>query len=133
MFRCVLDTNIFVSAFVFNSANMKELLMGIKNDHNLFTSPDLIDEIMVTLENKFKVPIEITKLVLELCNETIQINPEIKIAACRDPKDNHLLELAQASKAHYLITGDKDLLSMSNWLDTKIITPREFREMIEEG
>ena len=35
-----------------------------------------------------------------------------------DPKDNILLEVAAASHAHYLVTGDKDLLEDAKLVDT---------------
>jgi uncharacterized protein len=56
--------------------------------------------------------------------EMIEINDTI--AACRDPKDDKLLELAVGGNADFLITGDKDLLVLNPFRAVKIITPREF-------
>ena len=50
------------------------------------------------------------------------------IVACRDPKDNKLLELAVGGNADYLVTGDKDLLVLNPFRGVEIITPREFLE-----
>jgi len=58
----------------------------------------------------------------------ILITPNVKVTACRDPDDNYLLELAETSKASYLITRDKDLLELPNkrWKSTRIVKPEEF-------
>lgn len=60
------------------------------------------------------------------------IEPKMKLDVCRDPKDNFLLELAETTKADYLITRDKDLLSLpkSAWKVTKIITPEAFLPLL---
>ena len=48
------------------------------------------------------------------------------VKACSDPKDDKFLELAVNGKAEYLITGDKDLLVLHPFNDTKIISTKEF-------
>ncbi len=40
-----------------------------------------------------------------------------------DPKDSYLLALAEASEAEFLVTGDKELLSLKHHKSTRIITP----------
>lgn len=49
-----------------------------------------------------------------------------KVDICRDPKDNKFLDVAIASYADYLITGDDDLLVLERIGNTSIITPRKF-------
>ena len=50
------------------------------------------------------------------------------IRASRDPKDNFLLALAKDGKADYLLTGDKDLLTLKKFGRTIIITISKFLE-----
>jgi len=45
---------------------------------------------------------------------------------CRDPKDDHLIELAVKSNAVYLISGDEDLLELGQIGDCKIMTVSQF-------
>ena len=54
------------------------------------------------------------------------IDTKIKIAECRDPKDNKFLELAVAGNADCVITGDKDLLVLNPFRGIKIISPSDF-------
>ncbi|MCE6988037.1 putative toxin-antitoxin system toxin component, PIN family [Dyadobacter sp. CY323] len=45
---------------------------------------------------------------------------------CRDSKDNFLLSLAIDSNADFLLTGDKDLLELEQFQQTKIKTITDF-------
>jgi putative PIN family toxin of toxin-antitoxin system len=49
--------------------------------------------------------------------------------ACRDPDDDYLLALAISRRA-YLVTGDQDLLVLSD--DLPILTPPQFATMLRE-
>jgi predicted nucleic acid-binding protein len=50
-----------------------------------------------------------------------------------DPKDRHLLALAEASQAEFLVTGDKRLLSLKRHKSTRIITPASMIELLKEA
>jgi hypothetical protein len=102
-----------------------------------FTSPKkLRDELFeVMLRPKFKDQIPISKIteLQEFVDEKIKfINPSCELTACRDPKDNFLLELAVSANADYLVTNDKDLLVLSPFKGLKILTAREFEQIIAE-
>jgi predicted nucleic acid-binding protein len=47
---------------------------------------------------------------------------------CRDPKDEPILECAERGKAGHIVTGDRDLLSLSSYRGIRIITAREYVE-----
>ena len=63
---------------------------------------------------------------LQSVAELIEVHSIIEV--CRDPKDNFLLALAKDGSADYLITGDKDLLIMKEFENTKIVTLPDFEE-----
>jgi len=65
-------------------------------------------------------------LLIQIGHHAILVEVEENVAICRDPKDNFLLALAQASKATHLITEDKDLLSLKSFAKTKIMTLAAF-------
>lgn len=56
------------------------------------------------------------------------VKVKTKVSVCRDPKDDFLLALAIDGKADYLITGDKDLLTLESFENTQIVTLSEFIE-----
>ncbi len=50
-----------------------------------------------------------------------------------DPKDNYLLAMAEASQAEFLVTGDKELLSLQRHKSTRIVTPAAMVEVLQEA
>jgi uncharacterized protein len=48
-----------------------------------------------------------------------------------DPKDSYLLALAEASQAEFLVTGDKQLLSIRHHKSTRIISPASMVEVLK--
>jgi predicted nucleic acid-binding protein len=49
-----------------------------------------------------------------------------------DPKDSYLLALAEASQAEFLLTSDKELLSLKQHKSTRIITPAAMIEILKK-
>jgi predicted nucleic acid-binding protein len=49
---------------------------------------------------------------------------------CRDPNDDRLLELARVGKASYLVTGDRDLLVLDSFHETRIVSPAMFLAVV---
>ena len=128
--RIVVDTNIFISAFL-GSKNAKFLLKEVLNEEfELIMSDAHLEELkQVLLRPKFSnyiLPSEVDELVLLLSIKTV--NPAIyeKICDCRDKKDNFLLEEAVFGNAQYIITGDDDLLILNPYRWIKILNLKDF-------
>ena len=49
-----------------------------------------------------------------------------RVSDCRDPKDNKYLELALASGAGAIVSGDADLLVLHPWRGTRILRPADY-------
>lgn len=58
------------------------------------------------------------------------IEVKSKVEICRDPKDDFLLALAKDGKAHFLLTGDKDLLEVGKFERTRILKMADFLEIV---
>ncbi len=54
--------------------------------------------------------------------------PTTKLKIIEDEPDNRLLELAQISKADFIITGNTKDFEMKIYESTKIVTPKEYWE-----
>ena len=54
--------------------------------------------------------------------------PSEDIHICRDEEDDYLLALAVEAKAHYLVTGDKDLLVIKKIASCRIVDVKTFEE-----
>lgn len=53
-------------------------------------------------------------------------SPEVTVADCADHEDNRILECAVESGSVLIVSDDTDLLSMSPWRGTPIMTSRDF-------
>ncbi|MCC6764229.1 MAG: putative toxin-antitoxin system toxin component, PIN family [Deltaproteobacteria bacterium] len=63
--------------------------------------------------------------------EARMVHPTRLVRACRDPKDDMVLECCRAARARFLITGDRDLLSLdvtgtAGLRRLRIVSPRSY-------
>jgi putative PIN family toxin of toxin-antitoxin system len=56
-------------------------------------------------------------------SEVTIVEVTIRISLCRDPRDDKFLELAVAGGASRLTAGDRDLLTLHRFRDTRIMAP----------
>ena len=54
------------------------------------------------------------------------ILPETKVAVCRDPDDDKFIGCAIDADALYIVSGDKDLLTLGSFGEIQMITAAEF-------
>ena len=131
--KIIIDTNIWISFFISKSFNkLREILLN--NSIEIIFSVELSEEIKSVINReKFKKVInkeivdEILNLIILRCRF---YNIQQSVDLCRDKNDNFLLELANISKADYLITGDYDLLDMCRYRGTEIIKWKNFIEKL---
>ena len=128
--RVVVDTNIFVSGILYGGNAEAVLRLFQSTRIEVVMSPDVLAEILITLQ-KFSVP----QTTLDELSDLMQskagkVNPKERIRLSRDPKDNMLLEAAVAGRADYLVTGDKDLLTLGSHGRTLIVTPKAFLDIM---
>jgi putative PIN family toxin of toxin-antitoxin system len=92
----------------------------------------LIAEIDTNLRKKIKLPNAMIEAIIHLLRENCQFYrpSHIQSSACRDPKDLHILGLAEAGDAEAIVTGDNDLLTLRTFGACRILTPRQFSELI---
>jgi putative PIN family toxin of toxin-antitoxin system len=133
--KAIIDTNLFISFLIGKKlGSLKDSI--IKSNIILFFAEQNIEELLiVTARDKFRKYFgeeDVKDLVsfIKIVGEVIEIDGFEEI--CRDPKDDFLLALAKESKAHYLISGDKDLLELKEYKKTQIITINQFEQIIKE-
>jgi putative PIN family toxin of toxin-antitoxin system len=127
--RIIIDTNLWISFLITKDfSNLDEIIFSRQGI--LIFSQELLDEFLeVARRPKFKrffSPSEIEDL-LETIEEYAEfVTVQTRIEVCRDPKDNFLLSLSIDGNADFLITGDKDLLTLTKFGETTITTISEF-------
>lgn len=58
--------------------------------------------------------------------EAVWFSPIQRVTDCRDDKDNKYLELALASGADMIVTGDADLLVLDPWRGIRVLLPAAY-------
>ena len=134
--RVVLDTNVLLSALVFAGGVMGQFRKLWTSQKILpYTSKEAVQELIRVLANpKFKLDssgqnnLLADYLPFAQVTEVSVTTQETSLPVCRDPLDQMFLELAEASKADFLITGDRDLLVLADTpkLSFRILKPVEF-------
>jgi putative PIN family toxin of toxin-antitoxin system len=138
--RLVLDTNVVISALVFQSAGLAPLRRYWKKEviKPLICRETAKELITALAYPKFDLSPDEQQVLLgdylPFC-EAIKVNaidhPEspAKVAPrtsiCRDPADEKFLILALAGRADRIVTGDKDLLILNGAEGLSIIKPQE--------
>ncbi|NET58251.1 MAG: putative toxin-antitoxin system toxin component, PIN family [Symploca sp. SIO2E6] len=128
----VIGTNVFISAALSSKGTAYQAFAKAIHNFTVVQNDETYQEIADRIyKSKFDKYIseQRRKSFLSIIKNKCQFIEKIsKITACRDPDDNKFLELAFDSKAEFLITGDKDLLSLKSQGEYQklIISPREF-------
>ena len=128
--RCVVDTNVVVSASVFAFSVPRQAVEKALRNSILLFSDFTMDELKnVLVRSKFDryVSREERARFLAQLNARAEFVPTIRLVReCRDPKDDKFLEVALNGRADVIITGDADLLEMHPWRDVEILSPAEY-------
>ena len=124
--RVVVDTNVFVSAFIWGGQPKKVIQEWLRGKFILLLSPFLLSEIILVLQRFGFSRRDLEKIREILEDNSLKFIPPRKTRQCRDAKDNRVLDLCLAAKADFLVTGDKDLLVLKKFRQTKILAPKEF-------
>lgn len=129
--RVVLDTNVIVSGVRFGGKPQLVLdAMGLA-DYTLISSERILTELEIVLSGKFRWSPEVVDLALERIRTLADmVDPPVKLADCRDPDDDRILEVAVAGRADCIVTGDDDLLSMKIFRGVEILTVSDFLERL---
>lgn len=132
--KVVLDTNVIIASLAARGLCHSVLELCLDR-FEIVISPFLIDEVEANLSKKLRLPNRLIRDIIEFLSEnaTLIDVDEIPQDVCKDPDDARILALARKSVAAYLITGDKDLLRINKFASSKILSPRQFWEMVKKA
>ena len=134
----IFDTNVLLSALFFKSGISSAVLSHMLITDDLVSSSWLLDEFGTKLNSpnfrkknrnyRFDETTiqQLTRFAQQAFRLVTPTNPLPTL--CRDPDDNHVLQLAEFVQADYLITGDKDLLVLDPFGTCRILSPKVFAE-----
>lgn len=129
--KLVLDTNVLVAALVADGL-CRDLVRRRVRDHELCTSTPMLKELTATLHRKFGVKAAEIPLLEEYRRRATLVEPAaLPAPVSRDPDDDMVLATAIAAKAVVLISGDDDLLCLKSHQGIRILSPRQFLELLD--
>ena len=125
--RIVNDTNIWLSALYF-SGNEAEIVHRIEEGMIISVTSDFIlQELKEKMIVKFETPVFAANGTVAYINSISEVvSVKGKKFGLRDPDDNKVLETAVTGKCNFLITGDKDLLTVKKYQNIQIVNAGQF-------
>ena len=139
MAKVVVDANVIISA-AFGGKPLEALVRALE-DHEVYLSEAVTKELFGVVSGlSRKLSQDQISFIQEKVNQLVNLARPVSLSThvilSRDPKDDHYLSLCKETGAEFLVTGDKDLLSISrdklkaNGISCKIVSPQTFLEYI---
>ena len=137
--RLVVDTNVLVSAFLWQGTPGRLIGLAAGTQIELFTSRALIDELSEVLHRK-KLARQVdatgltaAQMVSHYSGRLAQIVTARKLVspASRDADDDAVLADALAARAKMIVSGNDDLLALKHYQGIPIVTPAQAIQRIE--
>jgi len=132
--RIFLDTNVLVSAFA-SRGLCAEVLELVLLDHDLILGRNVLRELEKALREKVKLSVVRSAGIVEfVSSEATQVMGNVEPANVNvDTADAIVLGEALAGNADLFVTGDAVLLRLVAVGELKIVSPRQFWEVLRAG
>jgi len=133
--RIVLDTNVLISAILFGGPPREVLELVISGTMDCSLSLSILDELRDVLRRpKFGFSVEQSLQVLEELHAVCDVIHPVEriLILALDPDDNMILECAVASKAEFIVSGDRHLLDLAQYRGIFVVRPSEYLRTIRE-
>lgn len=135
--RIVLDTNVLISAYFFGGLPRLVYTAGLEGRYRILRSEALIAELRRVLGyEKLRNQLARTSHTIDsLVDAFSGLSEHVAVAAVpdgavRDKKDTPVLACALGGNADYIVTGDRDLLTLGYYEHVQIVAPARFLEIL---
>ena len=130
--RIVVDTNVVASAVLFGGKPGALIRFILTHAVSAVATQEIIAEYQSTIDSLFQ---KYNGRELFFSADSIYSAMEIipaqtRVDVCRDPDDNKFISCAIDGQCYYIVSGDKDLLTLKEYSDVKIVTVAEFFELM---
>ena len=136
--RCVVDTNVLISALLQPSGRTAEVLERHPGCGR--RAPPLRRDVRRVasrlMRSKFDRYVDQAlrqRFLSDLASVAEWVTITGVVHACRDPDDDKFLETAINGEADCIVTGDADLLTLDPFNGVRILTPRDFLEAVRNA
>ena len=136
--RCVVDTNVLISALLQPSGRTAEVLGAIRAGGGVLlfsdeTFAELASRLLRPKFDRYVAPATRQRFVGDLAGVAEWVTITGAVHVCRDPDDDKFLETAINGEADCLVTGDADLRALDPFHGVRILTPRNFLELVRSA
>jgi putative PIN family toxin of toxin-antitoxin system len=136
--RAVLDTNVLVSGLMTEGSAPSEILDAWLAGHfTLVTSLYLVEELAHVLTypriaKRLRLDEQELATILDALLSRAEVTPgQLRLpGVARDPKDDAVVACAKEGVADCIVSGDQDLLVLGEYEGIRVVTPRQFVEML---
>jgi putative PIN family toxin of toxin-antitoxin system len=131
--RIVVDTNVVASAVLFGGKPGALIRFILTHAVSAVATQEIIAEYQSTIDSLFQ---KYNGRELFFSADSIYSAMEIipaqtRVDVCRDPDDNKFISCAIDGQCYYIVSGDKDLLTLKEYSNVKIVTVAEFFELVK--
>ena len=131
--KIVLDTNVIASGVYWKGSSFEIIQRWTTDQFQVFITGEILNEYKMVLERLDPIP---TKPVAQhwipfIFQNSVLVTAKTRVKICRDPDDDKILECAIAAEAKYIVSGDKDLLSLHQFQSIGIVTPPAFLNILK--
>ena len=140
MLKAVLDTSILVSAFLKHEGVNAKVLLGGKDQYELFLSEDILAEtklVLLTYERIRKKyhytddeVLEYLETLRVVAKQVLEKLPKIRVIE-KDPKDDPVLACALKVRVDYIVSKDDHLRDLKEYRGIRIVSSQEFLELLK--
>ena len=136
--RVVLDTNVLVSGLVAKGGAPRQILDAwLEGQYTLVTSLYMVEELAHVLSypriaKRLHLGEEELVAIMAALLSKAELTPgHLHLSGVtRDPKDDAVVACAKEGEADYIVSGDQDLLVLGEYEGIRVITPRQFVEIL---
>ena len=123
----VLDSGVWISALHFGGTPLLALERALAEDH-IATCDEIKQEVIQVLWRKFGWDLSHIEESLGMyLQDVIWVAiPGTLHGACRDAKDDMVVECAVNAGAHLIVSGDKDLLTLGSYQGIRVVAARDY-------
>jgi putative PIN family toxin of toxin-antitoxin system len=132
----VLDTNVWVSGVFFRRGIPAAILRAWRDRRfEIIVTAETLDELERNLQEKMAQfgaePALAAEWITHVRTCARVVSTTVAVSGvCRDPDDDRFLSAAVSGGASYIVSGDRDLQVLGQYQDVKVLSPREFAELL---
>ena len=127
--KCVVDTNVLISAALSKGVPFRIVEHLIKNNALIFSKETISELSSIITQSKFDIYVSAEDREAYVNNLILSADLVIidnLIQGCRDRDDDKFLETAVKGDAQFIISGDQDLLTIHRFEGIDIVTVQDF-------